>query len=208
MLRYRSLRLTAALAVVTLVTATLVTSATQAGRWNKVLNVGDQAPDFTGIVGTDDKQHSLADYKDAKLVVLVFTCNSCPVAVACEDRMIELQAEYEARGLKLVAINVNNVEGDKLDKMKERATQKGFNFPYLYDDTQASARAYGAAVTPHFFLLDGDRKVVYMGAMDDSPLSAAEVQKDYLRAAIDSTLAGEAPKVGETRQQGCGIRYE
>ncbi len=207
MLRYTSLRMTAALAVVALVTVALVTSVSQAGRWNKVLKIGDPAPEFSGI-GIDDKQHSLSDYKDSKLVVAVFTCNSCPVAVACEDRMIALQAEYKDKGLQLVAINVNNVEGDKLDKMKERAEQKGFNYPYLYDASQASARAFGAAVTPHFFLLDKDRKVVYMGAMDDSPLSAGEVQKDYLRAAIDSTLAGETPKVGETRQQGCGIQYD
>jgi len=92
--------------------------------------------------------------------------------------------------------------------MKERAAQKGFNYPYLYDASQESARAYGASVTPHFFLLDKNRKVVYMGAMDDSPLSAGEVKKKYLESAIDATLAGETPKVSETRQQGCGIQYD
>lgn len=204
MLRQTGLRLVAALAVIT-----LLTSASQAaGRYNKVLSIGDTAPTFTNIAGTDGEKHSLSDYKDAKLVVAVFTCNSCPVAVACEDRMIELQKKYEGQGVQLVAINVNNVEGDKLDKMKERADQKGFNFPYLYDESQESARAFGAAVTPHFFLLDEDRKVVYMGAMDDSPLSAGEVQETYLEDAINATLAGKKPETTETRQQGCGIKYE
>ncbi len=203
MLKQASLRLIAALAVIT-----LFTSASQAGRWNKVLDIGDKAPEFNGLIGTDDKQHSLSDFKDAKLVVAVFTCNSCPVAVACEDRMIDLQEKYKDQGVQLVAINVNNVEGDKLDKMKERADQKGFNFPYLYDESQESARNFGAAVTPHFFLLDQNRKVVYMGAMDDSPLSEGEVQNAYLQAAIDAALAGELPETAETKQKGCGIKYE
>lgn len=203
MLKQASLRLIAALAVIT-----LITSASQAGRWNRVLDIGDKAPEFKGLVGTDDEQHSLSDFKDAKLVVAVFTCNSCPVAVACEDRMIDLQEKYKDQGVQLVAINVNNVEGDKLDKMKERAQQKGFNFPYLYDESQESARDFGAAVTPHFFLLDQDRKVVYMGAMDDSPLSEGEVQNAYLQAAIDATLAGETPETAETKQKGCGIKYD
>lgn len=203
MLKQASLRLIAALAVIT-----LFTSASQAGRWNKVLDIGDKAPEFSGLIGTDDKEHSLSDFKDAKLVVAVFTCNSCPVAVACEDRMIDLQEKYKDQGVQLVAINVNNVEGDKLDKMKERAEQKGFNFPYLYDESQESARDFGAAVTPHFFLLDQNRKVIYMGAMDDSPLSEAEVQNAYLQAAIDAALAGETPETAETKQKGCGIKYD
>jgi len=203
MLRQTGLRLVAALAVVA-----LVTSVSQAGRYNKVLSIGDNAPNFTNIIGTDGDEHSLSDYDDAKLVVAVFTCNSCPVAVACEDRMIELQKKYGDQGVQLVAINVNNVEGDKLEKMKERAEQKGFNFPYLYDESQESAKAFGAAVTPHFFLLDQDRKVVYMGAMDDSPLSAGEVQETYLEDAINAALAGKKPETTETRQQGCGIKYE
>ncbi|CAL1125342.1 unnamed protein product [Cladocopium goreaui] len=203
MLRQTGLRLVAALAVVA-----LVTSVSQAGRYNKVLSIGDNAPTFTDIIGTDGEKHSLSDFDEAKLVVAVFTCNSCPVAVACEDRMIELQKKYGDQGVQLVAINVNNVEGDKLEKMKERAEQKGFNFPYLYDESQKSAKAFGAAVTPHFFLLDQDRKVVYMGAMDDSPLSAGEVQETYLEDAITAALSGKKPETTETRQQGCGIKYE
>ncbi len=203
MLFRHALRLT----VAALVVAVLV-PASFAGRWNKVLSVGDAAPAWGGIVGTDDENHALADFDNAKVVVAVFTCNSCPVAIACEDRMIEFQEEYKDKGVQLVAINVNNVEGDKLGKMKERAEQKGFNFPYLYDPTQQVARDYGAQVTPHFFVLDEDRKVVYMGLMDDSPLQPDDVQKNYLRDAVEAVLAGETPETAETKQQGCGIKYE
>jgi len=92
----------------------LITSAAQAGRWNKVLSVGAQAPDFSGLIGTDDKQHGLSDYKDAELVVVVFTCNSCPVAAACEDRIIALQAKYKDQGVRVVAINVTTSKATNL----------------------------------------------------------------------------------------------
>jgi len=93
------------------------------------LKIGDAAPDWTGIVGVDDSRHSLSDYKDAKLAVVVFTCNHCPVAQAYQDRLIALQKDYESKGVRLIAVNVNNIPEDKLDKMKERAKSKGFNFP-------------------------------------------------------------------------------
>jgi peroxiredoxin len=178
-----------------------------AGKFNKVLNIGDAAPDFKEVMGVDDKPHSLSDYKDAKAVVVVYTCNHCPVAQAYEDRLMAVQKDYQAKGVKLVAINVNNNDADKLEAMKERAGIKSFNYPYLYDATQKSAAAYGATVTPHAFLLDGQRKVAYMGLIDDS-INAPEAKTHYLRDAIDSVLAGKVPEVTETRQVGCGIQYE
>ncbi len=189
------------------VTLALLASPVMAGKFNKVLSVGDAAPVFQEVIGTDDKPHGLADYKDAKAVVVVFTCNHCPVAQAYEDRLMTVQKEYQTKGVKLVAINVNNNDADKLEAMKERAGVKGFNFPYLYDATQKSAAAYGATVTPHVFLLDGQRKVAYMGAVDDS-MSAGEVKQNYLRDALEAVLAGKTPEVIETRQVGCGIQYE
>jgi len=198
-------RRTAILAAGLLVVAT---ASAMAGRYNSKLDIGDKAPDFSNIIGVDDQQHSLSEYKDAKAVVLIFTCNHCPVAQACEQRFIDLQDEYESRGVQLVAINVNNVAGDKLPDMKERAKQRGFNFPYLYDPSQQVARDYGATVTPHIFVLDQDRKIAYMGAPDDEPLNASAVKKTYLRDALDAVLAGKKPEVTETRQKGCGIKYE
>lgn len=186
----------------------LVVSQASAGKYNKVLNLGQKAPDFKDIVGTDDKTHSLAEFKDAAAVVLVFTCNQCPVAVACEDRIIELQKSYKGKNVQVVAINVNNDPGDKLDMMKERATAKGFNFPYLYDPTQKVARDYGAMVTPDVVLLNKNREVAYLGLIDDSPLDESEVKQAHLRDAIDAVLAGKAPEVAETRAKGCGIKWD
>ncbi len=171
------------------------------------LSIGDKAPDWSGIVGTDDQKHALADYDDAKLVAMVFTCNHCPVAKAYEDRLVEIQKDYEDKGVQLIAVNVNNLPADRLDKMKERAEEKGFNFPYLYDPTQKIGHDYGAAVTPHVFVLDQDRELAYVGAIDDS-MKAGEVSEHFLRNAFDALLAGEKPPKAVTKHFGCGIKYE
>lgn len=165
------------------------------------------APDFQGIIGVDDKEHTLADYKQAKLVVVVFTCNHCPVAVAYEDRLIALQKQYKDKGVQLVAVNVNNLPADRLEEMKIRTKEKGFNFPYLYDATQKMGHDYGAKVTPHVFLLDQDRKIAYMGAVDDN-MKADKVEKHYLRDALEALLAGKKPPVESTKAFGCSIKYE
>jgi peroxiredoxin len=179
-----------------------------AGKFNKALDVGVKAPDWSNLIGVDDKKHSLSDYKDADAVVLIFTCNHCPVAVAYEDRIIQLQKDYKDKNVQVVAINVNNLEADRLDKMKERAEQKGFNFPYLYDPTQEVAKDYGARVTPDVVLLDKKGTVVYTGLIDDSWMDPSAVNKQYLRDAIDAVLAGKTPPVAETKAQGCGIKFE
>lgn len=171
------------------------------------LKIGDAAPDFQGIVGTDGQKHSRSDYKDTKLVVLVFTCNHCPVAQAYQDRLIALQKRYEAKGVQVVAVNVNNIPPDRLDEMKKRAKQKGFNFPYLYDASQKLGRDYGATVTPHVFVLDKDRKIAYMGAVDDN-MQAGKVKTSYLRDALEALLRGEKPSQEVTKQFGCSIKYE
>ena len=132
------------------------------------MQIGDAAPGWADIVGTDDQKHALADYKEAKLLVLVFTTNHCPVAQAYQERLVALAKEYQPKGVQVVAVNVNKIEADRLEAMKKRAKEKGFNFPYLYDATQKIGRDYGAAVTPHVFVLDKDRKIAYMGAVDDN----------------------------------------
>lgn len=171
------------------------------------VKVGDQAPKFQGLIGTDDKKHSLSEFKDSKLLVLVFTCNHCPVASAYEKRLIELQEAYTAKGVQVVAVNVNNIEPDRLDKMKQRAKERKFNFPYLYDASQKLGRDYGATVTPHVFVLDQKRKVAYMGAVDDK-MNADQVKTPYLRNALDALLDGKKPPETVTKQFGCGIKYE
>jgi peroxiredoxin len=171
------------------------------------VKIGDAAPNFKGLIGTDDKEHGLTDFKDAKLVVLVFTCNHCPVASAYEGRLVALQKDYKDKGVQLVAVNVNNIDADRLDKMKERTKEKDFNFPYLYDASQKIGHDYGATVTPHVFVLDGQRKIAYMGAVDDKQ-DVDQVKTAYLRNAIDALLEGKKPPKAVTKQFGCGIRYE
>lgn len=169
--------------------------------------IGEAAPTWESLKGTDGKQHSLSDLAEADAVAVVFTCNRCPVAVAYEDRLIALANDYKDKGVEIVAINVNRGDAEVLPAMKERAEEKGFNFAYLKDDSQKSGRAYGATVTPHVFLLDKDRNVVYMGAIDDSQ-NTDKVENHHLRDAIDSVLAGKTPEVATTKQFGCGIQYE
>lgn len=175
--------------------------------WAGGVKIGDKAPDWSGIIGVDDKTHSLSDYAKAKIVVIVFTCNHCPVAVAYEDRLIAIQKDYKDKGVQLVAINVNNIPQDRLDRMKVRAEEKGFNFPYLYDSSQKTGRDYGATCTPHVFVLDQHRKVAYMGAIDDNN-SPNQVKHHYLRDALDALLAGTKPPKEVTQQRGCSIKWD
>lgn len=174
-----------------------------AGEFNKVVKIGDAAPAFSGLPGVDDKNHSLGDYKK-DVVVIAVTCNHCPVAVAYEDRMIAFAKKY-ADKVDFIAINVNNLEADKLPAMKVRAKDKGFNFPYLYDESQKIGKAYGATVTPEFFVLNKDRKIVYMGALDNKQNGPTE---SYLEPAVEAALKGSAPTKAETKPFGCGVKYD
>ena len=176
-----------------------------AGEFNKVLDVGDAAPTWKNLTGTDEKEHSTSDLSQTKAVVVVFTCNKCPVAVAYEDRLIELAKAFAAKNVATVAINAN--KNESVEAMKTRADAKGFPFVYVYDETQQVAKDFGATCTPHVFVLDGDRKVAYMGAVDDS-MNAAKVKNHYLKDAVDAVLAGEAPETTETQQFGCGIKWK
>ncbi len=171
------------------------------------LKIGDAAPDWNGLPGIDDRLHALSDYKDAKAIVLVFTCNHCPVARAYEDRLIAFHKDYAGKGVRLVAVNVNNLPADRLDKMKERAAAKGFPFPYLYDASQKIGLDYGARVTPHVFVLDGERRLAYRGAVDDSQ-RVERVKVHHLRDAVDALLAGKKPASPDIRPFGCSVKYE
>ena len=157
------LRFVPAFAAAALVVAAGTPTPVHAGKFNKVLDVGSPAPAWENLAGTDGRKHSLADLKDKAAVVVVFTCNSCPVAVGYESRVAAFAKKY-ADKVAVVAINVNTGKDDALPAMTERAAKKNFPFPYLYDPTQEIARRYGAKYTPEFFLLDKDRRVVYMGA--------------------------------------------
>ena len=190
-----------------IVCVSVFTSAVLAGKYNKALNVGDKAPGFEALIGIDDKNHSLRDYKQAKVIVICFTCNHCPIAAAYEKRFVQFTKQYKDKGVELIAVNVSNLEADKLDKMRSRAIKKGFNFDYLYDPSQSVGRAYGATVTPHLFVLDKDRKIAYMGPFDSS-LNPNKIEHNYVLDAVDSLLSGKTAIVTEVKQFGCSIEYE
>jgi peroxiredoxin len=166
--------------------------------------IGDDAPAFKGI-GTDDKEYCCHSFK-GKVVVLVFTCNHCPVAVAYEDRLIALQKEYGSKGVQVVALCVNDRDGDRLPDMKKRAKDKGFNFPYIYDESQKSAKDFGARCTPHVFVIGQQGKLAYMGAIDDN-IRSDKVKKHYVRDAVDALLADKQPETTTTKPVGCGIKW-
>jgi peroxiredoxin len=179
------------------------------GKFNKVLSIGDKAPAWENLEGTDGKKHSLADLKDKELVVVVFTCNSCPVAAGYEDRIIAFAENFAKPDSKvgLVAINVNTGKDDALPAMKTRAEKKKFNFPYLFDPTQEIARKYGAMFTPEFFVLDKDRKVIYTGSMDDKA-PPGEPKATYVDQAVKAALSGKPADTVETSAAaGCKIRF-
>ncbi|QGJ68910.1 Thiol-disulfide oxidoreductase ResA [Planctomycetales bacterium 10988] len=188
---------------------TLLTGHSFAGKYNPDTDIGDPAPQWENLPGVDGKLHSLSDLKEKDFVVVVFTCNSCPVAEAYEDRLISFAHQYTGpeKKVALVAINVNKIEEDSLEQMKVRAESKGFPFPYLYDESQQVAKGFGAAFTPEFFVLDKERKIVYMGGMDDSS-NPEKVENHFLEMAIQDLVNGKTPEVQETVAFGCLIRFE
>lgn len=184
----------------------LSTAICVAGEFNPTLSINDKAPTWKDLPGIDGKKHSLSDIKK-KAIVVVFTCNSCPYAVDYEDRLVALCEKHKMKDVQIIAINVNKVPEDSLDEMKKRAKAKGFQFPYLFDETQKIAREFGATYTPEFFVLNKDRKIVYMGAMDDST-DPKKVKLHYVQSAIDGVLSDKPIEKKETVAIGCRVRYE
>ena len=174
------------------------------------LPVGTPAPDFD-LPGTDGGRYSLASFAGAKALVVVFTCNHCPYAKAAESRLVAIARDYAPRGVALVAINPNDAErypADSFDAMKARAAEAGFVFPYLYDETQAVARAYDAACTPDVFVFDGARRLVYNGRIDDDWRDERAVTRHDLRLVLDATLEGRPHGLDVVPSMGCSIKWK
>jgi peroxiredoxin len=172
--------------------------------------VGDTATDFK-LKNVDGKMVSLSDYKDAKGYIIIFTCNHCPFSVAYEDRIIALNNKYAGQGYPVIAINPNDPavsEGDSYELMQARAKEKSFNFPYLYDDGQKVFPVYGATRTPHVFVLDKNRVVKYIGAIDDNVNEPKSVQVKYLENAIDALKSGKEITTTYTKAVGCSIKVK
>lgn len=172
---------------------------------------GDKAADFR-LKDIDGNYVSMSDYPDAKGFIVIFTCNSCPYAVAYEDRIIEINDTYKERGYPVIAINPNDPEleqRDSYEQMQVRAREKGFTFPYLLDEKQEVFPRYGATRTPHIFLLNRsgeDLIVSYIGAIDDNYKDASSVEEEYLANAINAVMEGRTPEPDFTRAIGCGIK--
>jgi peroxiredoxin len=173
--------------------------------------IGDIATDFK-LPNVDGKMISLADYKDAKGFIVIFTCNTCPYAKAYEDRIIELDKKYATKNYPVIAIMPNNPKvnpGDNMEAMKARAKQKAFPFPYLMDDGQKIYPQYGATKTPHVYVLQKTKngnEVKYIGAIDDNHQDAKAVKTKYVEDAVDALLAGKEIKVTQTKALGCSIK--
>lgn len=170
--------------------------------------IGDTATDFS-LKGTDGKMHSLAEIKDAKGYIVIFTCNHCPFSKMYEDRIIALQTKYKEKGYPVIAINPNDPKAnadDSFDKMIVRAEEKGFNFWYLFDDGQKIFPQYGATKTPHVFLLDQNKVVKYIGAIDDNARDEKSIDVKFLENAIDALDAGKKINPETTKAIGCSIK--
>ncbi len=173
------------------------------------LQLGAEAPDFD-LPGVDGQRYSLASFADARLLIVVFSCNHCPYVVGSEDRMNALFARYAPQGVAMIAINPNetlNHPTDSIEHMIQRAADKGFRFPYVRDESQQVALAYGALRTPHFYVFDTQRRLRYTGRMDDNPKNAAKAATHELADALDALLAGAEPPVPVTNPIGCNVKW-
>ena len=180
---------------------------------DKGYKIGDIATDFK-LENINGEMVSLADYKDAKGYIVVFTCNTCPYAVLYEDRIVELDKKYASKGYPVIAIMPNNTDvmpGDSMNAMKARAAAKGFTFPYLMDKGQKIYPQYGATKTPHVYVLEKTKKgnkVKYIGAIDDNYKDATSVNTKYVERAVDALLDGKEINETNTRAIGCSIKVK
>ena len=178
----------------------------------KGYEVGDTATDFK-LKNVDGKMVSLSDYKDAKGFIIIFDCNTCPVSKAYNDRIVALGKKY-SKDFPLIAINANSGEdesGDSFEDMVKYAKKHRYEFPYLVDETQEIAKAYGATNTPHVFVLNKTQnilKVAYIGTIDDNARNVSAVTKRYVEDAVDALLSGKQITTTKTKAIGCGIKWK
>jgi peroxiredoxin len=176
-----------------------------------MLPLGTKAPDFS-LMNVDATTVSLSDFAGAPALLVIFMCNHCPFVIHVADALAQLASEYQARGVAVVGINSNDVSthpADSPERMVAEAEERGYTFPYLYDETQEVAKAYRAACTPDFFLFDGEQRLVYRGQMDSSrPNSGIPVTGEDLRAALDSVLAGKPVSADQMPSIGCNIKWK
>jgi peroxiredoxin len=173
-----------------------------------MLELGQNAPDFD-LPGVDGRSHSLVSFADKPVLVVIFSCNHCPYVKDYEERMVSIQREYAGKGVQFVAINSNDEQAypeDSFPEMVKRSKERGFNFPYLRDESQKVVTSYGAVCTPHVFAFDSKRTLRYRGRIDDSR-DPAKVASHDLRNALAELTSSRAVKVPDTRPFGCSIKW-
>lgn len=179
---------------------------------SNMLPIGTTAPTFSLPDAVSGKTFSLAELASDKATVIMFICNHCPYVIHVNPEIVRLTEDYHNKGVQFIGISSNDVKNypqDSPEKMKELAEEVGYNFPYLYDETQDVAKAYDAACTPDFYIFDGDRKLVYRGRLDDSrPNSGKPLTGKDLRAALDAVLSGEEIAEKQYPSGGCNIKWK
>lgn len=177
---------------------------------SSAIPMGTEAKDFT-LMDVNGKEHSLDDFSDSKVLVIIFMCNHCPYVQAIWERLVDLQEQYDPEDVQLIAINPNTAnedyEEETLEKMKEYAEDYEMNFPYLEDSDQSVAQDYGAICTPDIFVYDDDRRLAYHGRLDDNWKDPSLVEKEELAEAIEALLADEKPSTKQKPAMGCSIKW-
>jgi peroxiredoxin len=175
--------------------------------------VGDTVSDFK-LKNVDDKFVSLSDFKDSKGAIIIFDCNTCPYSKAYNDRIVALNNKYESQGFPVIAINSNDADtspGDSFEEMVRISKEKNYDFPYLADESQTVAKAFGATNTPHVFVVKREGSnfnVVYIGAIDNNPRDGSRADKKYVENAVDALLGNKPVTTSKTKAIGCGIKWK
>jgi thiol-disulfide isomerase/thioredoxin len=175
------------------------------------LAIGSPCPDFRDLPGVDGKKHALGDFSDAKVLVVVVSCNHCPHVVANEERLVKISNAYAPKGVRFIAINANDTSrypADDLEHMIVRAKERDFRFAYVRDDSQETVRALGARFTPELFVFDEKRALRYHGRIDDNSHNPSAATSHDLVNALDALLAGQTPPVLETQATGCSVKWK
>ena len=178
--------------------------------YSEMISLGTPAPDFS-LPGTDGRTWSLSDFNKSKLLVVMFICNHCPYVKAIQQRLVQLQSEYITEDVQLVGISSNDVKTypeDSFEMMKKVADEQGYNFPYLYDETQEVAKAYSAVCTPDIFVFEKERKLVYRGRLDDNWKEPENVCSRDLKKALDHLLNNEEISFEQIPSMGCSIKWK
>ena len=205
------------LATALLTMAIPTTQTLQAGEYNAVVDIGAPMPAFTGLPATDGTSLSSSDLTE-QVVVLVFLANHCPWVKGMDPDLVKLGGAIQSDKVRIVGVSVNHREDDRLPAMKKHAAQAGYNFTYIYDESQELGRRLGATRTPEYYVFDKDRKLVYMGLLHDSPASKrrdgtinyteGQPTEFYVAAAVQELLAGNEVSPAETRAHGCSVEYD